>query len=103
MSEFERTMSVQFDVQQSKKNIREKNQQSLTIASNGGLFKITPEFILFLSLYAGKEIVVEDSFQNPIKITNTNDLLFKAKAKYQEVMNNWYIEYNNVKNIRKAK
>ena len=102
MSTFEETVEKSFDIQQTKKNIKEQNQQSLTIAVNGGLFKITPELIVFANMFTEqKEIVLEDSYGNPVKINDVHDFVYKCKMKYQEVMNNWLEEYDRAKSIRK--
>ena len=102
MSTFEETVEKSFDIQQTKKNIKEQNQQSLTIAVNGGLFKITPELIMFANMFTEqKEIVLEDSYGNPVKITDVHDFVYKCKIKYHEVMNNWLAEYDQAKSIRK--
>ena len=101
MSSIEEEIQKQFDHQLTKKNLREQNQQSLTISENGGLFKITPELFSMLGLFDEESIVLEDSFGNPILIKNRHDFLYKCKVKYQEVMNNWHAEYEQIKRIRK--
>lgn len=101
MSSIEEEIQKQFDHQLTKKNLREKNQQTLTISENGGLFKISPELFAMLTMFDEDNIILEDSFGNPILIKNRQDFLYKCKTKYHEVMNNWHVEYEQLKRIRK--
>lgn len=89
------------DYQANKKILREKICTDLHLVHNGGLFFITPELLAFLQTWPGDEVFLEDTHQNPIKI-NKNSFLVQAQEHYQQVMNEWHIQYEELRKIRKV-
>jgi hypothetical protein len=89
------------DYQTNKIILREKIQTDLHFAYNGGLFKSSPELISFLNCYELSELVIEDTYQNPIKVVR-EDLLDLAKQHYQMAMNAWHIQHEELKRVRKV-
>lgn len=83
-----------------KLELKEKSQQQLYVAHNGGLFKASPELITFLSII--EVDVIEDSYGNPIRIERL-ELLTELKQCYQTVMNDWEVEYQKILRIRNGK
>jgi len=99
---FEETIQEKFNHNVTKKNLKEKTQQILTLSINGGTFKLTSELFAMLYLFQDqKEIVLEDSFGNPILIKDISEFTYKCKIKYNEVMNEWLTEYDRIKRVRK--
>ena len=94
-----RDIKARFSHNSSKEYLKEKYQAKLIFADQGGLWKITPEFLTFLSESMNKKFVVLDMYENPIKIDSTQ-LLTKATAIYNEVMEAWYNEYEELKDKR---
>ena len=88
------------DFQVNKRILREKIQTDLHMPHNGGLFKITPELIAFVKTWPVDEIYLEDTYQNPVKI-DRQTFLVTAQQHYQQVMNRWHNEYEELKKIRK--
>lgn len=88
------------DFQINKKILREKIQTDLHMTHNGGLFKITPELIAFVKTWPVDELYLEDAYQNPISI-DRQVFLITAQQHYQQVMNRWHNEYEELKKIRK--
>jgi len=88
------------DFQINKKILREKIQTDLHMTHNGGLFKITPELIAFVKTWPVDEIYLEDTYQNPVKI-DRQTFLVTAQQHYQQVMNRWHNEYEELRKIRK--
>jgi hypothetical protein len=88
------------DYQINKQILREKIQTDLHFACNGGLFKATPELIAFLNCYDLYEMVIEDTYQNPIRV-NREELLELARQHYQMAMNAWHIKHEELKRVRK--
>jgi hypothetical protein len=84
-----------------KKILREKIQTDLHLAHAGGLFKITPELIAFVKTWPIDELYIEDAYQNPIAI-DRQVFLVTAQQHYQQVMNRWHNEYEQLKKIRKV-
>lgn len=88
------------DYQTNKRILCEKIQSDLHFPYNGGLFKATPNLIAFLNCWECDEIVIEDTYQNPIKINRT-ELLTLCQQQYQTAMNSWHIQYEELKRARK--
>jgi len=88
------------DYQVNRRILREKIQTDLHFAHNGGLFKITPELLAFVSTWPADELYLEDTYQNPIKIDKQTFLL-TAQQHYQKVMNRWHQEHEELKKLRK--
>jgi hypothetical protein len=88
------------DYQINKRILREKIQTDLHMAHAGGMFKITPELIAFVKTWPVDEIYLEDTYQNPVKI-DRQTFLVTAQQHYQQVMNRWHNEHEQIKKIRK--
>jgi hypothetical protein len=88
------------DYQINKRILREKIQTDLHMAHSGGMFKITPELIAFVKTWPVDEIYLEDTYQNPVKI-DRQTFLVTAQQHYQQVMNRWHNEHEQLKKIRK--
>jgi hypothetical protein len=91
-------LSTNFQI--NKKILKEKIQTDLHMTHNGGMFKITPELLAFLQTWPTEELYLEDTYQNPIKI-DRQVFLVSAQQHYQQVMNRWHNEYEELKKIRK--
>lgn len=90
---------IRFDHAAAKKNLKEKYEARLTFGYNGGMFKSTPEMIVFLSLYGEQSIVVQDLYDTPIGV-NANCLKDYMQSKWQEQMNAWLVEWNEMQKQR---
>ena len=88
-----------FDHHQAKTLLKEKYQAKLTFAYNGGMFRAGPEMITFLSLYGEEEIVIPDLYENPVKVV-ANLLCGIMKNRWQEQMNAWQVEYEQLNKNR---
>ena len=80
--------------------LREKIQTDLHLAHNGGMFKITPELFAFVSTWPTDFLYLEDIYQNPIEI-DKQVFLAQAGQCYHKAMNEWHIQHNELKQIRK--
>jgi len=88
------------DYQTNKRILREKIQTDLHVPYNSGLFKVTPELIAFLTSWSSDELFLEDTYQNPIKIAR-EEFLTLCCEHYQQVMNTWHDQHEQIKRIRK--
>ena len=79
--------------------LKEKYEARLMFAWNGGMFRATPEMITFLSLYNDQDIVVQDLYENPVQI-NAKQVCDVMKSKWQEQMNAWLIEFEQLNQQR---
>jgi hypothetical protein len=91
-------LSTNFQI--NKKILKEKIQTDLHMTHNGGMFKITPELLAFMQTWPGEELYLEDVYENPIQI-DRQVFLVTAQQHYQNVMNTWHQQYEELKKIRK--
>lgn len=91
------------DYQINKQILREKMLTDLHVPYNGGLFKVTPEIIMFANLQTLNEnFYLEDVYHNPIHIVSPVEFTKLCNEQYQKVMNRWHQEHNELKRIRKV-
>jgi hypothetical protein len=83
-----------------RKNLRERIEAQLVVTHNGGLFKATQTLIAFLHAWEEDKIFLEDEYHNPIKC-NRVELLKSLKEAYQFALNQWHIDFEESKKIRK--
>jgi hypothetical protein len=88
-----------FEHAAAQRTLKEKYQAKLTFAHAGGMFKATPEMITFLSLYGDEQIVILDLYETPVEV-NAKQLCELIKARFQEQMNAWLIEYEELNKNR---
>lgn len=89
------------DYQINRRILREKIITDLHLAYNNGLFLIKPELIAFLATWPSDELYLEDTYQNPIKITR-QEFLTLCQQHYQMAMNTWHIDHEELKRARKV-
>lgn len=94
-----REAHARFAHNSAKQLLQEKYKQKLIVASQGGLWKITPELLSFLKSTAAEEMILLDSYENPIKVDVT-ELLNLLKNTYNTVMLAWYTEFEELRHKR---
>jgi hypothetical protein len=72
--------------------LRDKYKSKLIIAEQGGLWLATPELISFLCTSITDEVVIIDTFDNPVKV-NRASLREKLVSTYTTVMAEWHAEW----------
>lgn len=104
---------LKFDHAVQKKIIRERMQEKMLIAHDGGLFKVSPTLMTEIEVLSRFKVsdsgnpgeilslLIEDINGNPIMIEDYHAFRDKIIEKYHEVMNEWYMEFNRIKRIRK--
>lgn len=88
------------DFQTNRKILKERIQTDLHMTHNGGMFKITPELLAFVSSWPIDTLYLEDAYENPIEV-DRQVFLVTAQQHYQRVMNTWHQEYAKLRTIRK--
>jgi hypothetical protein len=104
IEQLQQQAKLAYDHEYARRNIKHQMQNRLTVNHNGGVFKVTPELILFLNHYhnqAQTELVVLDAYENPIR-ANTAELYDLASKRYQEIMNEWELAWQEQIKIRSA-
>jgi hypothetical protein len=90
---------TRFNHNSAKKYLKQKYDNKLIIAEQGGLWKITPELIAVLAIYPSKTLILNDIYDNPITV-NKNAFLSKASSVYDSVMTEYQKEWEELKNNR---
>jgi uncharacterized protein YigE (DUF2233 family) len=91
---------ARFDYQTQKKLLREKYEAKMLFAYNGGMFRAGPELLgLLQAIPVTDDVVILDLYQNPIKIT-PQEIQFLAVDRWQEQMNAWHVEYEEMSKKR---
>lgn len=90
---------ARYNHQQSRVALQSKYSAELTITYGGGLWDVTPELIAFVSTLSDNEVVLQDSYDNPIKV-NRKEILELLKNKYNTVMLEWYTEHQSLSKLR---
>ena len=90
---------ARFDHNQAKRVLREKYQAKMQFAHAGGMWHAGPDLLNTLHICSEEDAVLEDIHGNPIKI-NVHDLIFLAEQRWQEQMNAWHAEYEELKQER---
>lgn len=90
---------ARFDHNTQKKILREKYEARMLFAHNGGMWRAGPELQTTLLTCPDAEAVILDLYQNPIKV-NTQELLAQSQQRWQEQMNAWLVEYEQLQTKR---
>lgn len=93
---------VAFDRELLKQNLKVTMDSRLVVNYEGGVFTVTRELISFLHAYENDKIYILDDYNIPI-CAIANELLKLCKQRYQEIMNEWHIQYDEQTRIRTAK
>ena len=89
-----------FDHETAKRTLKEKYQAKMIFAYAGGLWKAGPELLCILvSIPDNNSAVLLDLYENPIEI-NTQELRSLVIERWQEQMNAWLIEYQQIQTQR---
>jgi hypothetical protein len=89
---------ARFEHEAARRTLREKYQAKLTFAHRGGMWAAGPELLTVLKLCSG-EAVILDLYQNPVKV-NAEELHEMTVARWQECMNAWLAEYEELNKNR---
>lgn len=87
---------ARFDHAQAKRILKEKYEAKMLFAHCGGMWRAGPELLATLKFCTpDREVVLLDTYGNPVKI-NTKELWNLAAERWQEVMNAWHVEYEEL-------
>jgi hypothetical protein len=89
---------ARFEHEAARRTLREKYQAKFTFAHAGGMWQAGPELLTVLKLCSG-EAVILDLYQTPVKI-QVEELYELAIARWQEQLNAWLTEYEELNRCR---
>jgi len=79
--------------------LKEKYESKLIVAAQGGLWKADQQTISFLASSVRIDLVIIDTFGNPVKI-NRQQLLDVLEFTYVDVMQEWHQEWQELESKR---
>jgi hypothetical protein len=88
-----------FDHAAARRTLKEKYSARMLFAYQGGMFRAGPELQTTLLSCPGTDAVILDLYENPVKI-NTRELLSLSQQRWQEQMNAWLVEYEQINQQR---
>ena len=91
-------IKTRFDHKQARLILRETYQAKMLFTHNGGMWCAGPELIMLCKTCEGT-VVLEDHYQTPTSV-NSAELLDLAMQRWQEQMNAWQHEYNEISKNR---
>jgi hypothetical protein len=91
---------ARFDHAAAKRLLKEKYQAKMMFAHAGGMWRAGPELnnMIFTCGRMG-EIVLIDLYENPVKV-DSKELLALSQERWNEQMNAWLIEYEEINKKR---
>ena len=90
---------ARFEHAAARRLLKEKYQAKMVFAHAGGMWSAGPELLNTLMCCPGTKSVIVDMYGNPIQIVTT-ELFNLAQQRWQEQMNAWLIEYENLNKNR---
>jgi hypothetical protein len=91
---------ARFDHAVARRTLKEKYQAKLTFAHAGGMWYAGPELLSTLNCCVmDKNVVILDMYENPVKV-NTKELWNLTAERWQEQMNAWLIEHEELNKNR---
>ena len=88
-----------FEHAAARRTLKEKYQAKLTFAHAGGMFNAGPELITLLTGRSEVDIVLLDLYETPVRVI-APQLLREAESRWQEQMNAWLVEYEELNKNR---
>jgi hypothetical protein len=90
---------ARFDHHQARIVLKEKYQAKLTFAHGGGMWRADPELLILLATVPPGDAVILDLYETPIRV-NPEELQRLAMQRWQEQMNAWLVEYEELNRNR---
>ena len=90
---------ARFEHVAARRTLKEKYQAKLTFAFGGGMWRAGPELITLLKGRTEVNIVLLDLYENPVRVI-APQLLREAESRWQEQMNAWLVEYEQLNQNR---
>jgi hypothetical protein len=91
---------ARFDHVAARRLLKEKYQAKLVFAYAGGMWQAGPELLTLLqAIPVEDDVVLLDLYETPVKITPV-ELQYLALGRWQEQMNAWLIEHEELNKQR---
>lgn len=90
---------ARFDHATARRTLKEKYEARLLFAYSGGMWRAGPELLTVLATCPDETAVLLDLYETPVKI-NVRELELAAQQRWQEQMNAWLVEHENLNKNR---
>ncbi len=91
---------ARFDHVAAKRVLKEKYEARMLFALAGGMWRAGPELLTLLAVCPDREsAVILDLYDNPVQV-NVAELELAAQQRWQEQMNGWLVEYEQLSKQR---
>jgi hypothetical protein len=90
---------ARFSHNSAKAYLKDKYDSKLIIADQNGLWKADLLTINYLNSLSDEEVILLDTFGNPVKVNRTS-LLTKLNDTYTSAMSAWYTEWSELEKKR---
>ena len=90
---------ARFDHAAARRVIKEKYEARMLFAHAGGMWRAGPELQTTLLTCLDSEAVILDLYENPVRIS-TQELLSLSQQRWQEQMNAWLAEHQQLNQQR---
>ena len=90
---------ARFDHAAARRVIKEKYEARMLFAHAGGMWRAGPKLHTTLLTCPDSEAVILDLYENPIRI-NIQELLALSQQRWQEQMNAWLVEHQQLNQQR---
>jgi len=90
---------ARFNHNSAKAYLKDKYESKLIVAEQGGLWKADQQTITFLLSMPNGELVLMDTFDNPVKVDRLS-LTYKLVEVYNSVMTEWANEWKELEQKR---
>jgi len=90
---------ARFDHHQARTVLKEKYQAKMMFACAGGMWRAGPELLTVLAVCPDESAVLLDLYETPVKV-DIRELELAAQQRWQEQMNAWLVEYEELNRNR---
>jgi hypothetical protein len=88
-----------FNHESARRLLKEKYEARMLFAHAGGMWRTGPELLVLLATVPPGNAVILDLYENPIQV-NPEELRGKAMQRWQEQMNAWLVEHEQLNRQR---
>ena len=90
---------ARFDHAAAKRTLKEKYEARMLFAYVGGMWRAGPELLTVLATCPDETAVLLDLYETPVQV-NVRELELAAQQRWQEQMNAWLVEHENLNKNR---
>ncbi len=104
MNNLEQALSFanyQYTLTKERKLLAQKFQENIVLAHNGGLFKVTPEFVAGLKAVRSEWAL--DINNNPVKIEDLDAFILEAQLVWEKAITEYGNEFTALRSKRNVK